>query len=203
MTLSLEAVTGDSELAVGGTLNNTIGFDDGPFRPDHRGDVDLIGAVCCGDRLDGVLRTRVRRDGINSTNQIAAAVKASRFCEHVQLILLQGIAVAGFNVIDIDTLSKGLSLPVIVVARHEPDLNAVRNALLHHVPGGRRKWRLIERAGPPMPGAGVWLQFKGITMDQAVDTVRQLAVHGAIPEPLRLAHLIAGGISDLETHQRP
>lgn len=184
------------------SINNTIGFDDGPFPQGHRGDVDLIGAVCCGTRLDGVLATQVPRDGINSTDRIAAIVGGSRFRPQLQLILLQGIAVAGFNVVDIHALHRRLGVPVVVVVRRAPDLDLIRVALLGKVPGGARKWRLIEQAGPPRSAAGVWLQCAGIALERAAEAVGRLAVHSDIPEPLRLAHLIAGGISGSSSRQR-
>jgi hypothetical protein len=183
-------------------LTNTIGFDDGPFAPDHRGDVDLIGTVFSGLRLDAVLRTKVRRDGRNATDRIVDVIAGSRFHKHPQLILLQGIAVAGFNVVDIHALNQRLRVPVLVVSRHNPDLKAVRGALLGHVRGGKRKWHLIERAGPPMKMSDVWIQCAGCTCEVAGLLIKRLAVNGHIPEPLRAAHLIAGGISKLSTRQR-
>jgi endonuclease V-like protein UPF0215 family len=187
---------------MGGSLKHTVGFDDGPFPPGYRGDVDLVGAVFSGLRLEGVLRTRVRRDGVNATDRIAAAVGRSRFGAQLQLVLLQGIAVAGFNVVDIHALHRRLAIPVLVVSRREPDLAAIRRALLASVPGGERKWRLIERAGPSRPLEGLWVQCAGCTLDEVRQTIRALAVHGRVPEPLRTAHLIAGGVSDLATRQR-
>ena len=172
-------------------ISHVIGFDDAPFAPEHRGDVALIGAVFAGDRLEGVVRGRVRRDGVNSTRAMVDLVEGCRFREHLQAVLLQGIAVAGFNVVDIRRLHLDLSLPVVVVSRRRPDLEAVRRALLERVPGGRRKWRLIERAGIPEAAAGVWLQRVGISLEQAGELVERLARHGQIPEPLRTAHLIA------------
>jgi endonuclease V-like protein UPF0215 family len=184
------------------SLSNTIGFDDGPFAPAHRGDVDLIGAVFSGLRLDGVLYTRVRRDGKNATDRIIEAVEGSRFRNHAQLILLQGIAVAGFNVVDIHALSGHLGIPVLVISRRPPDLKAVREALLGSVPGGKRKWDLVERAGPPLKVGDVWIQCAGCPCEVGASIIEQLAVNGHIPEPLRTAHLIAGGISGLPTRQR-
>lgn len=185
-----------------GALTHTVGFDDGPFPPEARGDVDVIGAVFSGLRLDGVLRTRVRRDGANSTERILAVLEASRFRGHLQLILLQGIALAGFNVVDIHLLHDRLGIPVLVVARHQPDLTAVRSALLKSVPGGQRKWRLVERAGTPRAVEGVWVQCAGCFVEAIAPTLRSLAAHGRIPEPLRTAHLIAGGISPASSRQR-
>jgi endonuclease V-like protein UPF0215 family len=185
-----------------GALTNTIGFDDGPFAPQHRGDVDLVGAVFSGLRLDGVLRTRVRRDGTNATDRIVLAIEASRFSKHPRLILLQGIAVAGFNVVDIHALNRRLGIPVLVVSRHQPDLSAVREALLGSVPGGRRKWRLVARAGPPQKMGDLWVQCAGCDCGVAARLIERLAVNSHVPEPLRTAHLIAGGISSLPTRQR-
>lgn len=183
-------------------LSHVVGFDDGPFPPEHRGDVDLIGAVFAGLRLEGVLRGRVRRDGANATRTIAALIEVSRFREHLQAVLLQGIALAGFNVVDVQTLHQRLGLPVLAVTRRRPDREAVRRALLGSVPGGRRKWRLVQRAGDPEPVAGVYVQRAGLDLAEAERLVRNLAVYAHIPEPLRTAHLIAGGIASQPTRQR-
>jgi len=188
--------------AIAMSLFNTIGFDDGPFLPAHRGDVDLIGAVFSGLRLDGVLRTRVRRDGRNATQRIVRLIEGSRFGQHLQLILLQGIAVAGFNVVDIQSLSRRLRIPVLVVSRREPDQMAVRKALLGSVRGGKRKWRLVERAGPSVKCGDVWIQCAGCPCGVAASAIKRLTVNSHIPEPLRTAHLIAGGISSLPTRKR-
>jgi endonuclease V-like protein UPF0215 family len=179
-----------------------VGFDDAPFAPDWRGDVAVVGAVFGGARLDGVLRGRVRRDGANSTRVLAALVRGCRFRDQLHAVLLQGIAVAGFNVVDIHDLCEALGLPVIAVSRRAPDLGAVRRALLGRVPGGRRKWRLVERAGAPEPLAGVWVQRAGIDAGPVAELIGRLAVHGRIPEPLRTAHLIASALAPRPTRQR-
>lgn len=183
-------------------LSHIIGFDDAPFARRHRGDVPVIGAVYAGARLEGVVSDRVRRDGVNSTRVLAGLVRRSRFREHLQGVLLQGIALAGFNVVDIHALAALLGMPVVVVARKRPDLAAIRRALLIRVPGGARKWRLIERAGPMEPCAGVFVQRAGISLERTRALIRRFAVHGKLPEPLRTAHLIAGGVVAGESRHR-
>jgi len=183
-------------------ISNVIGFDDAPFAPAHRGDVELVGAVFAGARLEGVVRGRVRRDGVNSTRVMIRLLQGCRFREHLQAILLQGIAVAGFNVVDIQRLHGELGLPVIVVSRRRPDLEAVRRALLEKVPGGLRKWRLIQAAGQPEAAAGVWIQRAGISREPAQELVARLALNGRIPEPLRTAHLIASVFASAGSRQR-
>src|SRR4051812_2564054 len=126
------------------TISHVVGIDDAPFAREHRGDVAIVGAVFAGARLEGILCARVRRDGVNSTRAIAGMIRRSRFTAHLQAVLLQGIALAGFNVVDIHTLHETLEIPVIVVARKRPRLDAIRSALLTRVRGGARKWSLVE-----------------------------------------------------------
>ena len=184
-------------------LSHVIGFDDAPFAPNHRGDVLIVGAVYSGLRLEGVLSGKVRRDGVNSTSTILRLVSASRFKAHIQVIMLQGIAFAGFNVIDVARLHETLKLPVIVVARQKPNLKAIKRALLRNVQGGARKWKLIEQAGPMRRVAKVYIQHFGLNLRQTEQLVRRCAINSVIPEPLRTAHLIAGGIAAGESRHRP
>jgi len=104
--------------------SHVIAFDDAPFDRAHRGDVPLIGVVFAGGRLDGVVRGRVRRDGANAAREMARLIASCRFVAHPQLIMLQGIAVAGFNVVDVFALHEATGLPILVVARRVPDMEA-------------------------------------------------------------------------------
>lgn len=184
-------------------LSHVIGFDDAPFERGHRGDVLLVGVAYSADRLEGVLSGRVRRDGINTTSTIARLVAGSHFAAHTQVILLQGIAFAGFNVVDMQELHRMLGMPVVAVSRRNPDLAAIKKALLTRVRGGARKWALIERMGPMEPVAGLFVQRAGIGLDETEQVIRRFALHGNLPEPLRTAHLIAGGIVRGESGGRP
>jgi uncharacterized protein len=183
-------------------LSHVIAFDDAPFAPAHRGDVLIIGVVYSGLRLEGVLSGKVRRDGVNSTAALVRLVKQSRHYAHVQLVMLQGIAFAGFNVVDLPRLHVALERPVMTVVRKRPDLSAIKRALFHKVRGGKRKWRLIERAGALERVAGLYVQCVGLSSKQAREVIERYAVNSALPEPLRVAHLIAGGITLGESRHR-
>jgi endonuclease V-like protein UPF0215 family len=183
-------------------VSHAIGFDDAPFAQAHRGDVLVVGAVCSGERLDGVLTAVVRRDGANATRVLGEMTNRSRFRQHLQLVMLQGIALAGFNVVDIHRLREMVGLPILVVSRRRPDLDAIRRALLERVPGGARKWKLIERAGPMEPMGGVHVQRAGLAWSDAQTTLARFSIHSAVPEPLRMAHLVAGGLARGESSHR-
>lgn len=185
-----------------GRISHVIGFDDAPFAADHRGGVWVVGAVFSGLRLDGVVSARVRRDGANATRTLIKLINESRFAPQLQLILVQGVAFAGFNVLDLHRLHRTLNIPVMTVARKRPDMAAVKRALLNRVRGGTRKWELIDSLGPMVPVAGVYVQCVGLTVQQATPLIKRFAVNGAVPEPLRTAHLIAGGIMGGRSAQR-
>ncbi len=184
------------------SAGHVVGIDDAPFPRGHRGDVMIVGTVFSGPRLDGVLSSRVRRDGVDATDRIEAMIGGSRFAAQLAVVMLQGIALAGFNVVDIHCLHESLGLPVLVVARRSPDLDAIRRALFANVPGGRRKWNLIERAGPMEPAEDLWIQRAGLDIDQARAVIRRHARESLLPEPVRTAHLIAGGVTTGESRQR-
>jgi endonuclease V-like protein UPF0215 family len=208
---------------------NVIGFDDGPFGRDYRGKVLLVGAVCSRTRLDGVVSGRIQRDGSDATREMTRLVRESPFAAHVRAVLLQGIAVGGFNVVDIQALSRELAVPVLVVMRRAPDLAAVHMALFSEAPtlrppvrGAARKWRLIESAGTiELLGSSrrslkrsqvtglreatprLWIQRVGLSLEEARMIVLATTLHGNVPEALRMAHLIAGGITTGRSRGRP
>ncbi|MCG6874806.1 MAG: DUF99 family protein, partial [Betaproteobacteria bacterium] len=124
------------------------------------------------------------------------------FRRHLQLVLLQGIAFAGFNVVDLDALHRATGIPVLVVVRKRPDLARIRRALLDHVPGGMRKWQLIERAGPVERCGAIFVQRAGLSLAEASQALTQLSAGSNVPEALRTAHLIAGGITRGESRHR-
>lgn len=104
--------------------------------------------------------------------------------------------------IDLQGLYDAVGIPVVAVSRRAPDLNAIRRALLEHVRGGARKWRLIEQAGPMQPAAGLYVQRCGIVQFEAEALLTRLATHSRMPEPLRVAHLIAAGVTLGESRHR-
>ncbi|WP_455211879.1 endonuclease dU [Kaarinaea lacus] len=176
------------------SISHVVGFDDAPFNHDNRRNVLIVGTVFAGHRLDGVLSAHVRRDGVNSTTILIDLLQSCRFYPQLQAVFLQGIAFGGFNVIDIHRLYEQLALPVIVVSRTKPNLSKIKAALLGKVPGGLKKWQLIEKAGLMERIANVYVQRVGLDKDKTSALITRFAVNSVIPEPLRTAHLIAGGV---------
>jgi endonuclease V-like protein UPF0215 family len=187
----------------GKRFSNIIGFDDAPFTPDHQGKVTIVGAVFASLRFDGVLVGEIEKDGFDSAGTLTTLISESKFTEHVQLIMLQGIAFGGFNVIDVFHLHEKLNLPVLVVSRKSPDLDAIRKALTTQVPDGEKKWDIIARLGPMEALGKVYVQRVGIPLEEADSVIERFAIHSHIPEPIRVAHFIAGALIDGESRGNP
>ena len=172
----------------------SIGIDDGPFDRKRKGDVLLVGAVYRGGTwFDGLLTTKVRRDGWNATHKIIDMLKHSKFLPQLRYVILDGIAFGGFNVVDLERLHRESGLKVLVAVRHRPDMAAVRSAL-GKLSRPKERWRLIEAAGKIHKVANLYCQVRGMDLDEARQLIELTCTRSNLPEPLRAAHLIAGGL---------
>jgi len=179
-----------------------LGLDDGPF---HRTDKDvlIVGTIFRGGRwVDGIMSTRVLVDGLDSTEKVIDLVLKCRF-KDLRVIMLDGLAFGGFNLVDIHRLSEETQKPVIVVVRDMPDFKEIKNAL-KNLPDSELRWSLIEKAGKPIQvetklGKFIHMQFAGIVEEQAVEIVKLSATRSMLPEPIRVAHLIARGVTTGES----
>jgi len=158
----------------------------------------IVGVVFRGGNwMDGVLRAEVTRDGMDATDVIAEMVTATRHYQQIRVIMLDGVTYGGFNVVDITELQRRTCLPVIVVMRAEPDMGRIRRAL-QNLPDADRRWQSILNAGAivkiDVHEGSLYIQCAGIEIMDARKIVQLATTHSHIPEPLRIAHLIATGI---------
>jgi endonuclease V-like protein UPF0215 family len=174
-----------------------LGIDDSPFAPSSL-DVLVVGVVERDGLVEGVLSTRVRRDGDDATEKLCRMLSQSRFLAQVKAILLNSVNLAGFNVVDIRELSARTKKPVIAVVRRKPDAARVMRALAN-VPNAALKAERMARAGGVAREGSLFFQRAGISEEGA-----RLALRGGerVPESIRLAHVIAGGIARGESGGR-
>lgn len=162
--------------------------------------VMVVGAVFRGgDWMDGVLRSDITKDGLDATDVICKMIRKSRHYGQIRAVMLDGITYGGFNVVDIEKLYRETGIPVIVIMRSYPDFKKIRSAL-KHFPDGEERWTIIERAGKIEKIAGekkrssIYIQRAGIGLESVEKIIRLTTIRSNIPEPLRVAHLIATGI---------
>ena len=170
-----------------------IGIDDSPFNKFKDSKVLVIGVVMRGGlSVDGILSSKVAVDGSDSTKKIAQMINKCKFKTQLQCIFLNGIAVAGFNVVDITELSKKTKLPVIVVIRKNPDIIKIKKTLIKI--NQKQKIKLLEKAGKVIQIDDIFVQLAGIDFEKARKILKIVCTRSLVPEPLRLAHIIASGV---------
>ena len=180
-----------------------LGVDDGPFIPHTKGQVPVIGVVFRGGYwLDGVMHTEIAVDGFDATQKISAMITSSPHYKQLRVIMLNGITFAGFNIVDVKKLYTATKLPIITVTREKPDLVTIRKAL-QNLSRSKERWRAILSAGETLEvstrnvKAKVYMQTVGVSKEDAQKILRLTSTRSNIPEALRVAHLIASGISHL------
>ena len=176
-----------------------IGIDDGPFPPktdDTARYAPLIAVWLKGAHLQQLRTDWITVDGLDATRKAQLLLKGSQQYP----VLLSGATFGGFNLIDPRKIQKGLKAPVIVVIGSRPDNRAVKRALYSHFPDWKERWDLIMSLGPLhrvrtiANESPVFFERFGCSAKDAALILRGSAFVSRIPEPLRVAGLLARGL---------
>lgn len=174
-----------------------LGIDDSPFPSHTKESVMIIGTVFrAGNWLDGVLSTYIQGDGTDATEKISEMVLNSRNIGQLGVIMLDGITFGGFNLVNIHELFESTGIPVIVIMRRMPDFEGIKNAL-KRFPDWKNRWANVLEAGEVHKVDGkepIYMQISGLEKEDALEIVKISTTRSAIPEPLRVAHIIAAGV---------
>lgn len=178
-----------------------VGFDDASFDKFADSKVMVIGAVFRGGLwIDGVMTDTVAVDGDDATFVLIEMIQRSRFRQQLQCIMLDGIALGGFNVVDIVLLSEKTRIPVIVVMRDYPECEKIHAALRKLGKGD--KIALLKKAGEIHEAGDIYFQAAGMAVEKAREIIKMTSTRAQIPEPVRVAHLIGAGIGKGESTGR-
>jgi endonuclease V-like protein UPF0215 family len=174
-------------------LARILGIDDGPFKfTDER--VPVVGVVMRGGYLDGVMRTEVRVDGDEATEVVIGLVERSRYKEQIRLLMLDGVALGGFNVVDLEEVHKRTGVPCVSVTRDRPDYEAMKRVLRSKFKDWEKRWAIVGKEDLISVDTGhkpIYVRTVGIDQREAKAVLVRSILRGALPEPLRVAHIIA------------
>jgi len=181
-----------------------LGIDDGVFTPRSNEFVDVVGVVYRGGYwFDGFMHTKVQVDGLDATEKLAEMIMASPHYRQLRVVMLNGVTLAGFNVVDIEELWRKTKLPIIAVTRDEPDFGDIKKAL-RFLSFSEERWRAIEKAGKMLRvrtrdgEAPVYVHVVGMGEAVAKRVLKSTSTRSNVPECLRVAHLIASGLTSLK-----
>jgi endonuclease V-like protein UPF0215 family len=178
-----------------------MAVDDGPFVFGDEAAL-LVGLVVRGKGyLEACYSTTVSVDRLDATGTVTQLVRGSRQLPQLKAVMLDGLTLAGFNVVDIEALHEGTGVPVLTVVDKLPDHEAIHKALEGRFPDWEDRFRLLT--GPPThrvelaDGALLTCHVAGMGPEDARELLRVTTLRGHLPEALRMADLVASGLPRL------
>jgi len=172
-----------------------VGVDDGAFTRDDTWAPVAAVAVAAPDRVEAMRVGRVRVDGTGAATELIRLVRATGGLEGLRAVLLDGAVVGGFNVVDLDAMYQALGVPIVAITRHRPNFPGIQTALRKWFPRDHAtRWKLLRAHrlfALPFENLPLLVAAVGCTRADAALLVRKTTVVGHVPEPIRLAHLVA------------
>jgi endonuclease V-like protein UPF0215 family len=154
----------------------------------------LAGVVMRKDlRIDGFCLGRVTVGGMDATGTVLSMIH-DLDRRDINVVLISGCVIAWFNVIDLGRVAEESGIPVICVTYEESDglLEDIRYHFPHDEDRAGAYRRLGERDPVDLGGnRTIYLRAAGIGPADAARVCRDFTLEGKIPEPLRVARLLA------------
>jgi endonuclease V-like protein UPF0215 family len=165
------------------------------------GESYLAGTVVRASRvLDGIVYTTATVGGTDATDAVVRLHEnADR--EDLPLLILSGVALSWYNLVDLCAVHDATELPVLSVTYEESD--GLRDAVKREFEGDAAKERLsVYDSLPPRrrldnDGNELYVRSVGVEDERADEWVHGFT-HDGRPEPLRVARLAARGLLNHE-----
>lgn len=179
-----------------------LGIDDGPVDRGAPDGVVIVGVVMEGaDLVEGVAVAQFAVDGPDATEFLGTWIKGLRFRPALHGIVLGGITIAGLGVVDLVALAERTGIPVIAVNRRDPSDHRLGDAL--RAAGLAERLSIVERTPEAVRlDTRVYLSCAGATPEAAARLLRGCTSKSDLPEPLRVAHLVARAIATGQSRGR-
>jgi hypothetical protein len=157
----------------------------------------LAGVVMRKDLLiDGVAFARVTVGGSDATDAVVRLV-AGLARRDINLLMISGCVIAWYNIIDPGAVQEATGLPVIVATYEESE--GLADDIRHHFPDDPDRLAAYRRLGDRTPvrlhtGYTLFIRPCGISPSDAARLCNDFTHEGRVPEPLRVARLVARGV---------
>lgn len=180
-----------------------LGIDDAPFHFNEQ-KVPLIGVIMRGgEYLECVLKKEISIDGTDATQTLIDMVNATKHKKQLKVVMVDGITFGGFNILDVAKVNKQTGLPIITVTRDKPDYQKMKRALQKHFSDWKDRYELLKKEKifeVQTQHNPMYVSSVGLLIDEAKEIIKLSTIRGVIPEPLRVAHIIASGITRGESY---
>jgi endonuclease V-like protein UPF0215 family len=158
----------------------------------------LAGVVMRRDLVvDGFAFGRVTVAGDDATDEILSMYSSLKRND-VVCIMLGGLVISMYNIIDGEKLSSETGIPVIAVTYEESP--GLESSITARFPNWEAKIALYEKLGPRekillKTGKTLFVRCWGVSQKQAFSVLNSFTLQGSVPEPVRVARLAARTLS--------
>ena len=180
-----------------------LAIDDSPFTFKDKY-CTIIGVVMRGgEYLECVLSNQLKIDGNEATSVCKEMIKNTKHRKQIKVVMLDGVALGGFNIVDINKLYESTKIPVITITRDKPNFDKIKVALIKHFKDWKERWMILKRGDMytlETRHNPIYVKCIGIDIKDAKEIINLSTIRGVIPEPIRVAHIIASGITRGESY---
>ncbi|MGB6784733.1 MAG: DUF99 family protein [Nitrosotalea sp.] len=150
--------------------------------------------------IDGFVFGKATIEGDDATDaMISMYEKLDR--NDISFILVSGLIISMYNIVDMIKLWKKTKIPIIGVTYEESD--GMEEAIRHHFPDSyESKMKQYQNLGTRTKISlhtkhDIYLRVEGCDIKEAKKLLDTFTLQGAVPEPLRVAQILAKAELDL------
>ncbi len=171
-----------------------LGVDDGHFRRTDKS-VPVVAVLMRESVVEGVSISSIEVDGWDATERLLEIMQGKHGSQ-ANVVFLNGVVLGGTNIVDVQKLFEETGKPIICVTRKPPHQEEFLKALAKSDP---RKAELAQLLGVPQlletRRGRLYTLVVGVSREEAKNLIERYQITGTVPEPLRLAHLIATAVT--------
>jgi hypothetical protein len=154
----------------------------------------LAGVVMRRDLvIDGMAFGGATIEGDDATENIIL-MHRSLARDDINCILLDGLVISMYNIIDGERVAGETGLPVIAITFE--DSKGLEGSIKHHFEDWQGKLEQYQRLGKReritlKTGKNLFIRYWGLSQKRAVAILNSFTLQGSVPEPIRVAKLTA------------
>jgi endonuclease V-like protein UPF0215 family len=173
-----------------------LGVDDGPFVRGVDKVCPIVGVLMRLDgKIENIAADSLSIDGGDVTGKISGLMDMLKIRPSV--VMSEGITFAGFNILDPEEFYGRTGVPFLSVRKGKPDITAMIMAIRKYERDAFIKESTLRKINPDsmnLGGAEITANYAGMTHEDARKLLLRTLGDGILPEPVRLAHIVASTI---------
>ncbi len=180
-----------------------LGIDDGYFRVNIKKlrkicKTVVVGVLTNNRSIVDIFVEPITIDSLDAISSIFKIINIANKLYEIDVVFLDGVTYAGFNIVDPKRLYNLTSIPIITIFQHELELDKIFNALKTHFSDYKYRFSIIHEIYTN--SIEITLKYThnkiriypiGISLEKASDLIQELSKDFGTPYPLKFADRIA------------